>query len=72
MDLLERLKCGDRAAERHHRIAFRIGGRKSGGQVGHSGSRSCDCDACFAGHSADAAGDERRVLLMSADHGLDL
>jgi hypothetical protein len=71
MDVLEGLMRGDRAPERHYRIALRIGRRKSSGQVRYSGSRSRDCDARFAGHSSDATGDERRVLFMAAGDGLD-
>ena len=72
MDLLERFKCRNRTAERHNRIALRIGGRETGCQVRHAGARGCDCDSGFAGHPTDATGDERCVLFMSANDSLNL
>ena len=72
MDLLEGFKCCDCTTECHNRIALRIGGRKPGCQVRNAGARGCDCDSGFAGHPADAAGDERGVLFMSANDSLNL
>jgi len=72
MDLLQRFTRRDRATERHNRISFGVGGREPRREVGDTWARRRDRDAGSASHATDAAGNERRILFMAADHRFDL
>jgi len=71
MDLLERLRSRDRAAQRHHRIPLGIRSCQARDQIGDAGSRGCDRDASLSCHPSYAAGDEGGVLLVPAHDSLD-
>ncbi len=71
MDLLQCFGSSDRPTERHHRVTLGVGSGQARRQIGDTGSRGCDGDASLAGHAADAASNEGRVLLMPADDRLD-
>jgi hypothetical protein len=72
MDLLQCFGGGNSAAKCHHRVALGIGSGQARRQIGNTGTRRCDGNTRPARHAADAACNEGRVLLVPADHRLDL
>jgi len=72
MRLLEALRDRHRAAQGDDGIALGIGGREPGHQVRAARAGRHQHDSGLAGDAAQAAGDEGCVLLVAADHRLDL
>ena len=72
MRVLEAVARLDLAADRKHRVAFRGGRREAGHEIGDAGPGSDETDADAAGHAAHGRGHEGGVLLVPADHELDL
>src|ERR1700733_419292 len=71
MNLLDGLRGRNRAAKCDQWVAFAIRGQQPGCQVAHARTRRGNCDASLTRQSSDAAGNERRILLVTADDGLN-
>jgi hypothetical protein len=71
MQLLQAISDGHRASDGDYGIALGIRGGQAGNQVGAPRPGRDQGHSRFFGHATDAASDERSVLFMPADHGLD-
>jgi hypothetical protein len=59
------------SAKRHDRIAFRVGGRQARHEVRDTGAGCGDRDPGLARHASNPARDERGILFVPTDNGLD-
>lgn len=71
MDLLERIRSPDSAAQRDDGIPFRVCRGEARCQVRDARAGSRDRDSRTSGHATDAARDESCILLVTAHDGLD-
>ena len=72
MRVLEAVARLDLAADREHGITFRGGGREASDEIGDARPGGDETDADAAGHSTHGRRHEGGVLLVPADHELDL
>src|SRR5580700_2487655 len=71
MNLLDGLRGRNCATKCDQRVAFAIRRQEPGCQVADAGTRSGDGNAGLTRQPPDAAGNEGRVLLVTADNGLN-
>src|SRR5580658_658665 len=71
MNLLDRLRGWNCPAKCNQRVAFAIRSQESRCQVAHTRTGGGNCNASLTRQPSDAAGNESRILLVTADDSLN-